>query len=121
MSFASKLFKNSKNITLEKIAAAPGAVTSPGSWDQWEEGSPHNRGSLPIDYTLQGFLLIPIQIEIPIVLARTHRNRIEKLGYFRSTQSCSSEATISWRHIIRSIESPKPSLRRRKNEYDLAL
>jgi len=85
MSFASKLFKNSKNITLEKIAAAPGAVTSPGSWDQWEEGSPHNRGSLPIDYTLQGFLLIPIQIEIPIVLARTHRNRIEKLGYFRST------------------------------------
>ena len=85
MSFPSKTFHHCKRVTVEKIAAAPNPVTSPGTWDEWECGSDQNHGSLPIDYTLVGYLRFPVQIGNPIILLRTHRNGVECLGYFRST------------------------------------
>jgi len=52
MTFPSKIFHRLQRVTLEKLAAAPNPVTSPGTWDEWEMGSSENHGSLPIDYTL---------------------------------------------------------------------
>jgi hypothetical protein len=85
MTFPSKIFHRLQRVTLEKLAAAPNPVTSPGTWDEWEMGSSENHGSLPIDYTLEGFLLTPVKIGEAIRMLRTHRNGVERIGYFRST------------------------------------
>jgi hypothetical protein len=85
MTFPPKIFHRLQRVSLEKLAAAPNPVTSPGTWDEWDMGSSENNGSLPIDYTLHGFLLTPIHIGEAIKMLRTHRNGVERLGYFRST------------------------------------
>ena len=71
-------------VRVVKLAAADDAEYPTCSWEDWKAGE-LNEGSPPIDYELRGLLLRPMQIGVPILVARTHRNHVKESGIFVST------------------------------------
>jgi len=72
-------------ISLEKIAVAPNPISPPAPWEEWIPGSLENQFSLPISYSLKGYLLVPIQLGESIHIFRIERNGVVTDGIFRST------------------------------------
>lgn len=77
-------FKPRVLVEITKVAVANSPVTEASSWEQWIPGA-INPKSLPVDYTLRGFLLEEIREDGQIRIIRTHRNGIQAFGEFEST------------------------------------
>ncbi len=72
-------------IELVKVDASPGAEAQPGSWNTYAIGNTNPGVSLPIDYTLIGILLDPLEVGRPVRVLRLSRNGIETLGLYQSS------------------------------------
>jgi len=85
MNIATFLITNRVLISLEKIDTSPNPTSPPTAWEKWILGSFDNQASLPISYTLKGYLMAQIDVGNPIRLLRIERNGIKALGLFEST------------------------------------
>jgi hypothetical protein len=72
-------------VSLEKVDATKNPVSAPTPWEEWILGSLKNQASLPISYTLKGYLVNPVRLGRPIQVLRIERNGVKKLGIFCST------------------------------------
>jgi hypothetical protein len=72
-------------VMITKLSACNNPVVGPGSWENWVPGGAENRGSLPVDYELQGVLMAPVRVGGQIHVFRTWRNGVEADGFFEST------------------------------------
>lgn len=72
-------------VTLEKIDVSPDPISLPTPWDEWIPGRLHNQTSLPISYSLRGYLMAPIRYGYPMEVFRIQRNGVESFGIFHST------------------------------------
>ncbi len=77
--------QDARLVELTKIAATPGALAQPGSWDTYLQGE-ENAASLPIDYTLVGLLIQPPTIGRCVEVLRLERNGVVSLGVFATTE-----------------------------------
>ena len=71
-------------VRMVKLAAVDDPQHQTCSWDKWKPGQ-QNEGAPPVDYELRGFLIEPLEIGKPIIVARTHRNGVQVMGTFVST------------------------------------
>lgn len=80
-------------VTIEKIDASPDPKSPPRSWESWIIGSFENQSSLPISYSLRGYLMAPIQYGYPMEVFGIERNGVEVYGIF-----CSTPIVEIWAH-----------------------
>jgi len=72
-------------VLITKLSACNNPVVGPGCWEHWIPGGADNKGSLPVDYELQGVLLAPVRVGGQIHVFRTCRNGVRADGFFYST------------------------------------
>jgi hypothetical protein len=72
-------------ISLEKIDVASNPISPTTRWDEWIAGGLENQGSLPISYSLKGYLMSPIRCGHAMEVCRVERNGVKAFGVFHST------------------------------------
>ena len=73
-------------IRLIKRASSKTPHSPPARWDEWDPALGYlEHRSLPVDYSLRGRLMIPIEIGESMEVLRIERNGIQALGIFRSS------------------------------------
>jgi hypothetical protein len=80
--------QSSKMIQIKKIAVVAGGL-APMEKDMHVSGTSSNvskNKSLPIEYTIEGELVDPIQIGKCVNVLRTKRNGVVVIGYFNTSQ-----------------------------------
>lgn len=73
-----------KKIKLRKLAAMENPFAPTADFKTYKLGQA-NQKSLPIEYTLEGFLIKKIKVGEQIVIQRTKRNDVELPGIFMSS------------------------------------
>jgi hypothetical protein len=77
-----------KIIQIKKIAAVGGGL-APMEKDKYVPGTANNiseNKSLPIEYSIEGNLLHPLEVGNVVFVARTKRNGIAANGYFQTSK-----------------------------------
>ncbi len=99
-------------VELTKLAATPGAQAQPGSWDTYLQGE-ENAASLPVDYTLVGFLLAPPAIGRCVEVLRLERNNVISLGMFATTevQHLTPDGFATRNSVYRLRALPRPQVK----------
>jgi hypothetical protein len=72
-------------VQLTKLSASPTAVCPAGNWDEYRLGAADNSTSLPVDYALLGYLLVPPRVGHEVQIIRVSRNGVPVFGVFIST------------------------------------
>jgi len=73
-------------VRLIKRSASKNPLSPPASWDEWDPAIGYlKHRSLPVEYTLRGRLMIPIEIGESMEVLRIDRNGIQALGIFHSS------------------------------------
>ena len=86
-------------IILEKIDTAFSPKNPTASWNEWLMGS--EKKSLPINYTVKGFLEEPVSVGKPIRMGRIESNGRKALGLFISSAVTKIENNII--HTFNSV------------------
>lgn len=76
-----------KTIVIKKVAAVAGGY-APMENDAYIPGTGNNikeNKSLPIEYTIEGNLIDPIEIGKSVCVLRTKRNGVEATGFFQTS------------------------------------
>jgi hypothetical protein len=89
-------------VSVTKLSASRNPVTNPGDWETYVPGG-DNIDSLPVDYTMKGFLTEIVQVGECIHLDRTERNGITAEGEFTSTTIVRINAAGSSAETFNSI------------------
>ena len=78
---------NRKLIYIEKLAEVEGGLPA-RSMDDHDTGKPNaSDTSIPIEYNLEGYLFNDdIQVNQSVIVNRTKRNGVEKLGMFQTSK-----------------------------------
>jgi len=77
-----------KTIQIRKIAAVVGGL-APMEKDKYVPGTANNiseNKSLPIEYSIEGELLSPIEVGKIVFVFRTKRNGVAATGYFQTSK-----------------------------------
>ena len=74
-------------VDVRKCAQSANPLSPACAWEEWNAGG-INDGSLPMQYFLRGFLLAPVEFGLPLRILRIHRNDVDTLGIFTSTDIC---------------------------------
>ena len=77
-----------KNIQIQKIAAVVGGL-APMEKDKYVPGTANNiseNKSLPIEYSIEGELMSPIEVGKGVIVFRTKRNGVAATGYFQTSK-----------------------------------
>lgn len=77
-----------KTIQIQKIAAVDGGLV-PMEKDKYVPGTANNileNKSLPIEYSIEGELLSPIEVGKGVSVYRTKRNGVAATGYFQTSK-----------------------------------
>ncbi len=72
-------------VQITKLSATPNCLVQPGCWDTYRVGD-SNDTSVPIDYTVTGFLLAPIAVGLGVQLLRVERNGVSAVGMFLTSE-----------------------------------
>lgn len=87
-------------VRLEKIAATEVAIFPPGEAATFPYGAGSVATSLPVNYTVIGWMIGAPRVGQPVFLLRVSRNDVHCVGAFRS--SC---VTVIERDIFRTLNS----------------
>lgn len=91
-------------IRVQKLSEAPNCIVNACPPEAYVYGGPNNL-SVPVDYTIEGFLLFPIKIGEPVVVNRTSRNGVQVNGIFKSTEVVALEGnTFQTKNSIYKFE-----------------
>lgn len=77
-----------KTIQIRKIAAVVGGL-APMEKDKYVPGTANNiseNKSLPVEYSIEGELLSPIEVGKIVFVFRTKRNGVAATGYFQTSK-----------------------------------
>lgn len=96
-----------KTIQIQKIAAVEGGL-DPMEKDQYVPGTANNileNKSLPIEYSIEGELLYPMEIGKDVFVLRTKRNGVAATGYFQTSKLTEvSENTFKTQNSVYSYK-----------------
>jgi hypothetical protein len=73
-------------VRLTKLRASDSPQCAAGIWGEYQLGGINQHVSLPVDYTLTGYLLGPVVVGQNAVILRVTRNDVPVLGQFVSTK-----------------------------------
>jgi hypothetical protein len=76
----------SPKVKLTKVAAAFKPEVETAAWTEYRPGQQDNVKSLPVDYTIIGYLLKPLVEGTQIVIFRIERNDVNTPGEFVSSE-----------------------------------
>lgn len=72
-------------IRIQKMSETPGGASARKMEDHIPGDENADGKSLPVDYTIEGELVNPIQVGQPVLVARDKRNGVPSTGVFIST------------------------------------
>ena len=75
-----------KKVKIIKIAAVEEARVPTPEFNNFVQGVDNNGVSLPIDYTVEGYLQNDIEVGKPVLMLRTKRNDVECQGLFTTSE-----------------------------------
>ena len=88
-------------IELSKLCPAPGTAVKTSRWETYEIGSADNAEALPVDYTMTGYLLDPLEVGKTFRLLRVSRNGVPFWGLYVSTPVAAiTESTVITRNSV---------------------
>ena len=73
-------------VKITKIGESKNPNFRAADWKQFEAGKDNPGVSLPVDYTIEGYILGEIKEGYPLTVARTKRNDVEINGTFISSK-----------------------------------
>jgi hypothetical protein len=76
-------FKSNDHIRVTKLGPVSEPYYATPSWDEYNDGS--NAYTIPTDYEAEGLLMVPLELEKPLIIDRWKRNGVEVRGLFRSS------------------------------------
>lgn len=88
-------------IELSKLCPALGTTVKTGTWETYKIGSADNAEALPVDYTMTGYLLDPIEVGKTFRLLRVSRNGVPAWGLYLSTPVAAiTNSTVTTRNSV---------------------
>ncbi len=83
-------------VRLEKIAAREGAIFPPGEATAYPYGFGSAAASLPVNYTMVGWMIATPHIGQSLLLLRISRNNVHCMGVFRSSPVTGVQQALFW-------------------------
>jgi len=75
-----------KKVKITKIATVEDAQVPTPEFNNFTPGIDNVGVSLPIDYTVEGYLQNDVEIGKPVIMLRTKRNNVECQGLFTTSE-----------------------------------
>lgn len=75
-----KVFEVGTAVRVKKLATSPNPDVEADSWEEHAPGSPSNKGSIPVEYEVEGTLAFKPEPGLSLVINRTKRNGVEISG-----------------------------------------
>lgn len=94
-----------KNVKIQKISASNNPLFETPKIEDYEVGKDNGDVSLPIEYTIEGTLVAPIEIGKPVSVLRKKRNGISMIGLFTTSEVVKkTEKTFETKNSVYTIE-----------------